>query len=314
MSYVVLPGALVKVLKNDIVLAQLVTDINGIAELYLPKDGYMVCASKTGYSEACTHVYLNKDTDIELILRRIVELLVSQSGTFSVKTEVVDEGSIYCIVTKFDPGYPKWFPSNGYSELFSWCSSDELNDTWSITETYYAEPEVYNSALRPRATDYRTEFACGVERSLPMYLIKLYLTFKITNDEPERITLTLYDSNVEEYPKTEVIIESVVNEARLYVTIRRWTSASFYKYKKWDIAPLVEWDGETLIIYNHNSKNLYLYKDMINYYVLDFPSGVDYDYPWRVRVKLESYNRSQSTSPGEYYLPWIDWIGFIFGE
>jgi len=314
MSYVVLPGALVKVLKNDIVLAQLVTDINGVAELYLPEDGYKVCASKTGYSEACTHVYLNKDTDIELILRRIVELLVSQSGTFSVSTEVIDEGSIYCIATKFDPGYPRWFPSNGYSELFSWCSSDELSNAWSIIETYYAEPEVYNNALRPKATSTSNYFKCSIERNLPAYLLKLYLVFKVGTSQPERLTVMLHDSLTEPYPLTEITIENVVNQIRLYVTIHRWVSTSFHIYRKYDIAPLVEWNGETLIIYNHNAKKLYLYKDTINYYPLDFPSGVDYGYPQRIRIIMESYDRTELISSGNYYSPWIDWIGFIFGE
>ena len=74
-DYIPLKGAKVRVYKDSELVRFGYTDYSGRADFILQQGSYNICASKDGYIENCVSIDLIEDTEIEIILRRILRYL-----------------------------------------------------------------------------------------------------------------------------------------------------------------------------------------------------------------------------------------------
>ena len=312
MSYISIPSALVRVLKDSNVILEALTDVNGVAEFYLPEGGYTVCASKEGYGDRCQTLYINSDTDLLLLLRTVVRMVVQDTAELEASATMTDKGSILCLATLRDPGDPKIFPYNGYSELYTWCSQDEFDNNWSIVDTQYATAEVHDNALRPKATASEITFYVTVQRILPKLVDGVYYAIMFNKYIKETVDLIEYMHESAEYPNVIIRLHNLASGNKVKITFIKNQSSSFSTYCHTTITMCSTWDGSLAIKHYPDYKELHIYDSCGYHYPVYYGDCFDHDLPIRVHVKLQCNSRSSVTTPGLYYTPFLDWIGFRY--
>jgi len=312
MSYEPILSAIVKLMKDNNVLSMATTGSDGKVDFYVSEDIYTICASKERYLEQCTSVFVRGDTDIELILRRILEASAVTSGEIVPSIAVSDYGVDCCIVHKFYPYTVAGAPSDGYGALFTWCKGDLWENGWSYVEKNNAEPVINDYRLRSKATSESYNYRWRIQY-IPFDVIdRVYISFKMGGEGDRYLRIILYQSLTDEYPKMVFEIHHYKGAYTVKFTMTRWDSESssagyYYKY-----SPFWWVSSEAYIRWDVSGKKVYINYDNRYTDTLDFGMINPISSPARIHIEAEVKNRDTLTTIDKLYPPLIDWIGLVY--
>jgi len=309
----VLPGATVKVYRNELVVAQGFTDANGRIEFYLEEDLYKVCAEKSGYLSDCITTYLGSDKNLLLLLRRIVEHRVTGTVEYGVSGSFTDEGSLCCIKFRYDPGDSRWYPENGYDEIDDFMDEEEFNNRWTTVYHTNVVPDVVDCLLRSRAVSQEKSYDYAMERTYDDAIKRIVISLGLTTSYDNRIDIILRESKDVQYPEEQFIIYWSKSSSKVCIHHRHFASdgSVFNRYEC--IGKDSSWHGESLLLIDIIDRKITLYHELDKYISCLFAGTEAVENGKYVMIKVYGMGMYEPMNVGDYYRPFIDFIGVKYG-
>ncbi|RLG74107.1 MAG: hypothetical protein DRO14_06040 [Thermoprotei archaeon] len=308
-SYEPLPDAKVKILKNGTIIAKGLTNANGVFETYLPSNGYNICVEKDGYLGECKGVLVDRDLQVDILLRRITRIDRSATTVLRVTGEVEDSGSTLCLSWGYDPGNPVHTLPYGYDYIYSWCDENEFTQHWSIAETNNVEPVIHENILKLKSATTVSEYYARIEWMINEQIRAININAKLDLRFYEYIKVIAYDEPDSEYPYSVFKLRNQQFLFNMRLSYKRCIAPNkcysgfneeHYEYK---------WDGTLvyMILFDEKIHKCYRYEELI---VSDInPRLIGTAMPKRILIEIGAEPGYCLGGEDNYCTPMIDWIG-----